>query len=156
MAKQSKKTMSAQDKADWDELYNYVRYKVLGYDHNQSLSRTMVLRLKGLLSNKFIENNNIEDTANYSYSIVLTTFKFCSLDIQRGLRSNSFKDENHKFNYIIKIVEGNLNTVYLRMKKAEQSKSQTENMDMSVATHSGADYQRKTKITSNSKLDELW
>ena len=44
----------------------------------------------------------------------------------------------------------------MRMKKAEQSKSQTENMDMSVATHTGADYQRKTKITSNKIFDELW
>ena len=156
MAKQSRKTMSAQDKAEWDELYNYVRYKVLGYDKNQSLSRTMVLRLKGLLSNKFIENKNIESTANYSYKTVLTTFKFCSLDIQKGLKNNSFNDEKHRFNYIIKIVEDNLNTVYMRMKKAEQSKSQTENMDMSVATHTGADYQRKTKITSNKIFDELW
>ena len=156
MAKQSRKTMSAQDKAEWDELYNYVRYKVLGYDKNQSLSRTMVLRLKGLLSNKFIENKNIESTANYSYKTVLTAFKFCSLDIQKGLKNNSFNDEKHRFNYIIKIVEDNLNTVYMRMKKAEQSKSQTENMDMSVATHTGADYQRKTKITSNKIFDELW
>lgn len=156
MAKQSKKPMSTQEKADWDELYDYVRYKVLGYDENQSLSKTMVLRLKGLLSNKFIENNNIKDTAHYSYRVVLTTFKYCSLSIQKGLKSNTFQDENHRFNYIIKIVESNINTVYMRMKKAEQSKSRTQNMDMSVATHSGADYQRKTKATSNKKLDDLW
>ena len=96
----------------------------MGYDENQSLSRTMVLRLKGLLSNKFIANNNIEDTANYSYETVLNTLKFCMPDIQRGLRSNSFTDENHKFNYAIKIVESNLNTVYVRMKNAEKAREE--------------------------------
>lgn len=156
MGRQSKKTMSIQDKTDWDALYNYVRSNILGYDENQSLSRTMVLRLKGLSNNKFIANNNIQDTANYSYRTILNTFKFCILDIQKGLKNNSFKDETHRFNYIIKIVENNLNTVYMRTKKAEQSKLQTETMDMSIATHSGADYQRKTKITSNNRFEELW
>ena len=113
MARQTKKHMSQEDKDNWKELYEYVKKNVLGYDDNQALSKTMVLRLKGLLNNKFISNNNIEDTSNYSYKIVLNTFKFCIFDIQKGLRSNSFKDESHKFNYVLKIVESNLNTVYI-------------------------------------------
>lgn len=156
MAKSVKKPMSSQDKLDWDELYDYVRFQVLKYDNNQSLTRTMVLRLKGLVNNKFIDNNNIPDTANYSYKVILNTFKFCILDIQKGLTSNSFKDENHKFNYIIKIVESKLNDVYIRMKTAEKSKSQTHNIDTTTATSSGAEYQRKTKATSNKKFESLW
>ena len=57
----TKKHMSQQDKEDWENLYEYVRHNVLGYDENQSLSRPMVYRLKGLLNNKFMANNNIED-----------------------------------------------------------------------------------------------
>lgn len=154
MAKVAKKHMSKQDKEDWESLYEYVRH-ILGYDENQSLSRSMVLRLKGLLNNKFMANNNIDDTANYSYQTVLNTFKFCTLDIQRGLRSNSFRDENHKFNYIIKIVESNLNTVYLRMKNVEKSKQKSETISMETATHSGAEYQTKTVKTSE-RLKDLW
>lgn len=154
MAKVAKKHMSKQDKEDWESLYEYVRH-ILGYDENQSLSRSMVLRLKGLLNNKFMANNNIDDTANYSYQTVLNTFKFCTLDIQKGIRSNSFRDENHKFNYIIKIVESNLNTVYLRMKNVEKSKQKSETISMETATHSGAEYQTKTVKTSE-RLKDLW
>ena len=149
------KHLTEQDKIDWDNLYQYVRHNVLGYDDNQSLSRNMVLRLKGLLNNKFMANNNIEDTANYTYQLVLNTFKFCMPDIQRGLRSNSFRDENHKFNYVMKIVESNLNTVYLRMKNSEKNKEKTESMIMDTATHNGANYQSKTSKTSE-KLNDLW
>lgn len=157
MAKITKKHMSTKDKKEWDQLYEYVRSNVMGYDSNQSLSRDMVLRLKGLLSNKFIENNNVEDTANYSYETVLNTFKFCLTDIQKGLRSNSFNDERHKFNYILKIVESNLNNVYVRMKNVEKAKTTTETVDVSVATHTGAKYQRKTQSSSNNKkFDEFW
>ena len=154
MAKTTKKHMSIQDKKDWDALYQYVK-NILGYDENQSLSKEMVLRLKGLLNNKFMANNNIADTSNYSYLTVLNTFKFCLPDIQRGLRSNSFQDERHRFNYIMKIVEANLNNVYMRMKNAEKSKRKTETIDTGTATHSGASYQSKTKASSE-KLNDLW
>ena len=118
MAKTTKKHMSQQDKQDWDELYGFVCHKVMGYDENQSLSKTQVLRLKGLLNNKYMANNSVADTANYSYKVVLNTFKYCYLDIQKGLSNNTFVDENHKFSYILKIVENNLNTIYMRMKEA--------------------------------------
>jgi len=155
MARQTKKHMSEQDKEDWDELYEYVKTNVLCYDENQSLSKNMVLRLKGLLNNKFIANNNIEDTANYSYKTVLNTFKFCMFEIQKGLRSNTFKDESHKFNYVLKIVENNLNTVYLRMKNSEKTKLKTETMNVDSIMHSGASYQTKTTKTSD-RLSDLW
>lgn len=155
MAKNVRKRMTKQEKKDWDELYDFVKKKILMYDENQSLSRTMVLRLKGLRSNKFIENGNIEDGANYSYQTILNAFKFCSLDIQRGLKSNDFSDEMHKFNYVLKIVESNINTVYVRMQQAEKSQNKTKNMDTTVATHTGASYQRKTKDVSH-KFDDLW
>ena len=154
MAKKVKKHMTAQDKKDWDALYQYVK-DILGYDENQSLSKEMVLRLKGLLNNKFIANNNIADTSNYSYLTVLNTFKFCLPDIQRGLRNNFFRDERHRFNYIMKIVESNLNNVYMRMKNSEKSKVKTQTIDTGTATHSGASYQPKTETTSK-KLNDLW
>lgn len=155
MANSTKKHMTQDDKKYWKELYEYVRRNVMGYDENQSLSKNMVLRLKGLLTNKFMANNNIADTANYSYKIVLNTFKFCMPDIQKGLRNNSFADENHKFSYVLKIVESNLNNVYMRMKNAEKAKEKTETMEMNVVTHSSAEYQAKTKETSK-RLNDLW
>lgn len=155
MAKVTKKHMSKEEQKYWDDLYEYVRRNIMGYDENQSLSRTMVLRLKGLSTNQFMANNNINNTANYSFKIILNTFKFCLPNIQKGLRSNSFKDENHKFNYILKIVESNLNNVYMRMKNVEKAKEKTETVEMNVVTHSGSDYQIKTKETTG-RINNLW
>lgn len=147
--------MTEEEKKSWEALYFYVK-NLLGYDENQALSSTMVLRLKGLLTNKFIENNAIESTANYSYEVILNTFKYSSLDIQKALRINNFKDEMHKFNYVLKIVEKNINTVYVKMKNVEKAKEGAKNATVDTVNHIGAEYQRKTKEINNKLLNDLW
>lgn len=126
----------------------------MGYDENQALSSAMVLRLKGLLTNKFMENNKIESTANYSYETVLNAFKYSSLDIQKALKTNNFKDEQHKFNYILKIVEKNINTVYVRMRNAEKAKEEAKNTTVEVPTHTGAEF--KPRENKKDKFTDLW
>lgn len=150
----SRKKMSKEEIKDWEELYSYVK-NLMNYDENQALSRDMVLRLKGLLTGKFIENNNIKDNSNYSYKVILYTFKYCSQSIQKAITTNSFKSEQHKFLYITKIVENNINNVYVKMRDAEKAKEKTETIEMNVVTHSGAEYQTKTKETSK-RLNDLW
>ena len=147
--------MTKQEREEWDDLYSYVKKNILGYDENQSLSRNMVLRLKGLTVNKFMENKNQKDTAHYPYSVILNTFKFCCLDIQKGFATHSFSDENHKFNYILKIVESNINNVYNRMQTSAKAKETTQTVDVDSVGYEGANYQRKTEKTS-SRLKNLW
>lgn len=149
----AKKKMSEKDKQDWELLYFYVK-NLLGYDENQALSSTMVLRLKGLSTNKFIENNNIESTSNYSYETILNTFKFCSPEISKALRTNRFADEMHRFNFVLKIVERNLNTVYLRMKNAQKAKEEAKNTMVEMPTHTGAAFKPKEK--KENKFSNLW
>lgn len=146
--------MTEQEKQDWESLYMYVKKNIMGYDENQALSSSMVLRLKGLLTNKYMENNNIESTANYSYQTVLNTFKFCSLNIQNALRTNRFKDESHKFNYILKIVENNINNVYIRMKNAEKAKEEAKNTMIEAPVHTGAEFKPREK--KKDKFENLW
>ena len=146
--------MTEKEKQDWESLYNYVKSNIMGYDENQALSSTMVLRLKGLLTNKFIENNNIESTANYSYETILNTFKYSSIDIQKVLRTNNWKDEMHKFNYILKIVEKNINTVYMKMKNLEKAKEEAKNTTIEAPTHIGAEFKPKEK--KKDKFSDLW
>ena len=150
----AKKKMTEQEKLDWDELYAYVRKNIMAYDDNQALSSSMVLRLKGLLVNKFMENNNIKDTANYSYKTILNTFKFCSQDIQKALRTNVFNDEIHKFNFVLKIVERNINNVYMRMKNIEKAKEEAKNTAIEVSTHTGAEFKPRDK--KKNKFEDLW
>ena len=149
----AKKKMTEEEKAAWENLYYYVK-NLLGYDENQALSNTMVLRLKGLLTNKFMENKKIETTANYSYETILNTFKFCSPDINKALRTNNFKDEMHRFNYLLKIVEKNINTVYMRMRNAQKAKEEAKNTSVEAPVHIGADYKPKEK--KKDKFTDLW
>ena len=150
----ARKKMTEEEKIAWDELYTYVRKNIMGYDDNQALSSTMVLRLKGLLTNKFIENNNIQSTANYSYETILNAFKYSVLDIQRVLRTNNFNDEMHKFNYILKIVEKNINTVYVKMKNLEKAKEEAKNTTIEAPTHTGAEFKPREK--KKDKFTDLW
>ena len=151
-----KNKMSQEDIDNWNKLYEYVKYDVLGYDQNQGLSRQQILRLKGLLNNKYMANNNIESTANYSYEIVLLTFKFCMPDIRRALHTVNFSDESHKFNYILRIVEDNINTVYLKMKKLEKAKEEAAKQDVSEVVSSENTFKSKTIKKNTSKFDDLW
>lgn len=154
-AKEEAKKILEKEKSDWDRLYEYVRSNIMGYDKNQSLSKTMVLRLKGLLTNKFIENKGRKNTANYSYEVILNTFKYSSIDIQNALRLNNFNDEQHKFNYVLKIVEKNINTVYMKMKKIEKANEEAKRTDVSHTVEYVNTFKAKDKKKSN-KLDELW
>lgn len=149
----ARKKMTEKEKQDWESLYYYVK-KLMGYDENQALSNAMVLRLKGLLTNKFMENSNIESSADYSYETILNAFKYSSLDIQKALRTNNFKDEMHRFNYILKIVEKNINTVYVRMRNAEKAKEEAKNTMVESPTHTGAEF--KPRENKKDKFTDLW
>lgn len=150
----AKRKMTEEEKRDWQELYNYVKFDILGYDENQALSSTMVLRLKGLLTNKFIENNNTKATANYSYKVVLNTFKYCKQDIDKALRIKSFENEMHRFLYIVKIVEKNINTVYMKMKQHQKAREEAKNTTVEVANHKGAEF--KPRENKKDKFSDLW
>ena len=143
--------MSEEEKKQWDELYSYVK-ELMGYDCKTSLSRTEVLKLKGLTRGQFIANNNQQELAEYSFYEILVTFKICKFDIIRGFRSNSFKTNGHKFNYMIKIVEGNLSTVRERLKQREQAEQKIESIE--VTEESTIKYVNKNKKKRKNKLLE--
>ena len=102
-----------------------------------------------------MENKNIADGANYSYEVILNTFKYSSIDIQNAFRTKQFKDESHKFNYALVIVEKNINTVYMKMKKVEKAKKESEQIDISHTVNYVNTFKAKDK-KKNNKLDELW
>lgn len=151
-----RRVMSAQEKEDWNLLYDYVRYNVLNYDKNQSLSQAMSLRLKGLLVNKHFENYNIPNTANYSYLVILNTFKYSILEIKKALKTHKFNDENHKFNYILRIVESNINTVYLRMKEAEATKREKDRVDTSRVNEYKNNFVATPTKKRKKNYDDMW
>ena len=151
--KPKRKRMSKEEKEQWDELYSYVK-ELMGYDDKTSLSRTEVLKLKGLTRGQFIANNNQQELAEYSFYEILVTFKVCKFDIIRGFRSNSFKSNGHKFNYMIKIVEGNLSTIRERLKNRERQEERIEQIEVNTGEEI-ADYKKKSKEVKNKRLKGL-
>lgn len=155
--KNNRTTMTEEEKKQWSELYNYVRSEIMQYDNNQSLPNSIVLRLKGLTTGKLIENKAQENKANYTYEIVLYTFKICKQSILNAIATKEFNSEMSKFIYISAIVENNINDVYLRINNAKKSKEKTANINIDNINYNGADYQKKTEENNMSKkLEELW
>ena len=148
-----KRKMSEEEKEQWDELYSYVK-GLMGYDDKTSLSRTEVLKLKGLTRGQFIANNNQQELAEYSFYEILVTFKICKFDIIRGFRSNSFKSNGHKFNYMIKIVEGNLSTVRERLKSRQKQEERIASIEINTEEEI-AEYKKKSKEVKNKRLKGL-
>ena len=147
--------MTKKEKEDWDKLYEYVKVEILKYDKNQSLSKMTILKLKGLSQGKCIANNNIENKANYSYEIILYTFKICKAKIDSAIQQKDFRDENSKIAYIIAIINNNINDVYSRIINANKSQIKTENINTDKIIHNAAEYKSEEK-KDNDKFKSLW
>lgn len=148
--------MTSVEKEQWNELYHYVKKEILLYDDSQSIPSSFVLRLKGLTKGKYLENKNIKDKANYSYQIILYTFQICKPSIMSAINNKVFANEQNKFNYICKIVENNINDVYMRVEKSRKSEENIKLLDTDILSHNGGVYQKKTEDLQNKRLDELW
>lgn len=147
--------MSQQEKSEWHELYEYVRSEIMLYDKAQSLSKNMILRLKGLANGKLYANNKIADNAQYSYGVILITFKYCYKKIMTAISVKSFDTEIKKFNYICAIVENNINDVYIKLKRNIKSESKVNDINVDSLNHQSASYKRKT-VDVAANLESLW
>ena len=145
---------------DWCELYEYVKHNILSYDVSMKLPKFMVLRLQGLSKGQFIANNNARHEAEYPYNVILMTFKFCSMNIKRAFSTKKFKSEQNKFNYMMVIIENNINDIYMRLKKIETEKDKVENIEIDVGSSNRAEYKGRndsSKVDISSMIEEdIW
>ncbi len=148
--------MTVIEKEQWSKLYQYVKKEILMYDENQSIPSNLVLRLKGLATGKLIENKSIKNNANYTYEVILYTFQICKPSIISALKGKTFQNEMHKFNFICKIVEQNINDVYMRLNNSRESAEKTKNVNTEVFEYRGGKYTKKTTENTNAKLEDLW
>lgn len=147
----------SKENKDWELLYEYVKNEILEYDKNMKLPRFMVLRLRGLNNGQFIANKFQKPIANYGYDVILMTFKACRQDILKYTKQNIFKDEQHKFNYIMVIIENNINDIFIRLKNRENQSAKIEIFDAEhIKNNNSAEYTRKTKDIKSKILDDLW
>lgn len=134
----------------WEELYEYIKNNILKYPKEMKLPKFLIMRLRGLNKGVFISNKYIESMGEYSYELILLTFKICKPKIDNALYNRSkFKNEQHMVNTIMLIVEKNINDVFIRMKRIEKAEEKKDNIV--IAQNSNAEYVKKTK---KNKLEE--
>ena len=139
---------------DWDVLYNYVKLDILNYS-DKKMPKEMTLRLIGLKDGKFIANNNVKKEATYDYKLILLTFKLMKGTILNCIQNTEIKDERHKINLIMKIVESEINNVKDRLEAKKKSEEKLQEIDLSHQVHEQSNYSRKSKDV-NDKLKNLW
>lgn len=140
---------------EWNELYEYVKKDILKYDDKLALPKNLVLRLKGLKNGKFMANKKTKALGDYSFKIILMTFKINKYEIVNALADKSkFKDESHMINYMMAIVEKKINDTYSRLNRLEKSQEKGENLEINTSENKAV-YKPKTKEVKNSRLKEL-
>lgn len=146
--------MTKQEQKEWDELYQYIKKDILKYDDKMILPRWFVLRLKGLKDGKFCANKKTKSLGEYSFYIILLTFKINKFNIINSINNNKFEDEKHKINYIMAIIENNINDTCQRLNKLKKAEQKCEGMDVFI-NNNKANYNKKTKSVTNSRLKGL-
>ncbi len=151
------RAVKEKDNQDWLDLCEYVKHEILEYDDNMMFPKYLALKLQGIKKGQHIANNNIQEQAHYDDRTLLYTFKLCKKKIVTYLHQNDkkIKDENHKINLIIKMIEPEINDVYLRLQEAERVKSRVENTSFDNQSSNGAKYVTKTKEV-NDKMKKLF
>lgn len=150
------KKMTDQEKKEFNELYDYIKTDILEYK-DKVLPKQLILRIKGLSEGKFMANTKVKPLGYYSYNTILLTFKFCKFDIINGLRVNrdNFKNELHKINYIMVIIERNINDIVDRLSRMNKSKIKGREVKV-IENENKAQYKPKTKEIKNTRLNDLW
>lgn len=148
--------MSKLEKQQWDTLYEYIKNEILKYEKTMKLPKKLILRLIGLHEGKFMANNKIKPMAQYGYDVILLTFKLNKFDIINALSDKSkFKDESHMINYMMAIIESKINDTVLRLETVKTSSDKCKNIEISESQNK-AEYKKKTKKVTNSKLKDLF
>jgi hypothetical protein len=151
-----------QERQEFDKLYSYIKTEILNYPDDMALPKHIVMRLKGLRNGQFIVNKSHKTKADYPYSTILLTFKFCKQQILNALTTKKFTSEQNKINYIMAIIENNINDVVLRLKAKEKSEKmveKTEIVDYEIKVDKNNSVKKSNtgdNQTFNSLTNDLW
>ena len=142
---------------DWLELCEYIKKEILHYDDNMKFPSYLALKLQGLKKGQHIANNNCETNACYDDYTLLCAFKICKNKIVDYMVKNEIKikDEKHKINLIVKMVEPEINDVYIRLQQAKKKEEKIRDNNFDNQYNDGAEY-RSTSKKVNEKLEKLW
>lgn len=152
----TKKAEKERKDQEWLDLCAWVEKEIFNYDSNQKLQKKACLVLKGLQSGQNVANNKCQTYGNYSFEVILYTFKANKLKIQNAIRGKEFKDESGKMSYICAVIRDNINDMYMRLQSAKKVEEKIEQVDTSVMEYEGAEYKPKEEKKINKRLEDLW
>ena len=104
---------------DWfDKLYEYIK-GVLNYHTEQQLPKSLITRLQDLRNGTMMVRGKgrvNKSKEGYEYPIILDTFLSCGDSIRWAFENKTFTNENNKINYMMAIIDSNINDSYVRFK----------------------------------------
>lgn len=142
------------EKEQWNELLIYIEKEILGYDENQHLQKSAVLRILGLRNGQNVANNKIGEHGHYGFDVILNTFKINRKKILNAIRFKDFENEEMKIAYINAIVRNGLNDMYERMQRVKKAQDDSKKIDTTIIRHKGSAYKRKTE--DKEQFGKLW
>ena len=160
-SKTPKKKMSEEDKVAFNKIYFEIK-DIMGYGEKQPLSRQQILRLRGLHSGKFMDNKYIESYApdvSVDYDVILLAIQIKKRHLKEVLAKQAFNDDNHKFNYVCKVIELNLGEAYKIKRKREIENNANNALDnFGLLTARGTEEYKKMHEDSKLSIfaEDVW
>lgn len=152
---------SKEERFELDKLCEYIKFEILGLSKNMNIPKRLVDRLMGLRSGQFAPRRNSKVNGvkgGYSYEVILKTVKYKKLDLLIALKDESkFKNESHKIDYLMVIIQNNVHDVYWKLKQKKESDDRLEKL--SIEYNADDEFVNKTNIKNNkvsNKLSHLW
>lgn len=103
----------------FNELYIYIQEDLLDYNKNQKLPKLLVTRLQDLRNGTIMQKGIgriCKSKEGYPYNIILDTFLSNSESIRWAFTNKDFKSEKNKINYMMAIIDSNINDTYIKFK----------------------------------------
>lgn len=143
------------ENSDWDKVYKYFQKDILGLSDGAQLSPHATERLLGLRVGRYKPNasNTRVLKSGYSFATILYTMKYSKRSIDRALNTVEFKDDQHRVDYLMKIIQNNINFIQTRMDKLAEQEKRAEKLKKEEATEEQRGVQYKRKGTGRRKVE---
>jgi len=117
--KEESKRLEQIEKDKFNELDIYIAVEILGNEMGQIVPPLLKRRVKELRK-------------TYEYEVIKLCFEFIKKDLDYFLNNNEFKDEQHKINYIMVVVNSTINDTYKIWKRKKEMERVSNNISESL------------------------
>lgn len=148
--------VSSEIKDEFNLVYDYIRFDLLGYTKEMKMPRPFTSRLYGIACGQvyYTPPKKLKDEDMpiiYSFKIILATLIEYRPKIEYCLKTMRFVDESHKVNTILKIVENNINTIYIREINRQKEKLKIDAIDEKYIAREVQPYNKESKLKDKFK-----